>query len=174
MSEPAPEFSRLVALARLGREPLRAEIEASPEERRRLARRFGLVTLDRLAAVVTLTRESGGRVRLDASFEAEFAQDCVVSLEPVAGRVASGFALVYGPAEDAPAELDVEVEGPVFEPLDGETIDVAEAVAQELSLALPEFPRLPDAEIEPLADAEIEDEDGPFAGLAKLHRPPSR
>lgn len=170
MSGPAPEFSRLVGLARIGREPLRVEIDASAEECARLARRFGLVTLDRLAAVVTLSRETGGRVRLDASFEAEFAQDCVVTLDPVADRIASSFSLVYGPAEDGSAELDIDADGPVFEPLDGDAIDIAEAVAQELSLALPEFPRLPDAEIEPLADGEPED--GPFAGLAKLNRPP--
>ena len=169
MSGLPPEFSRLVALTRLGREPLRVEIEASAEECMRLARRFGLVTLDRLAAVVTLGRETGGRIRLDAAFEAEFAQDCVVTLDPVADRIASSFSLVYGPAEDGPPELDIEADGPVFEPLDGDAIDIAEAVAQELSLALPEFPRLPDAEIE-LADGEAED--GPFAGLAKLNHPP--
>ena len=169
MSGPTPEFSRLVALARLGREPLRIEIEASAEECRRLAQRFGLVTLDRLAAAVTLTRETGGQIRLDAAFDAEFAQDCVVTLDPVPGRIASEFALVYGPAEDGLAELDIEADGPVFEPLSGDAIDIAEAVAQELSLALPEFPRLPDAEIEPLAGGEAEA--GPFAGLAKLNRP---
>jgi uncharacterized metal-binding protein YceD (DUF177 family) len=170
VSVPTPEFSRPVALARLGREPLRVEIEASADECARLARRFGLLTLDRLSAVVTLRRETDGRIRLDACFEAEFTQDCVVTLDPVAGRIASGFALVYGPAEDGPAELDIDADGPVFEPLGGDAIDIAEAVAQELSLALPEFPRLPDAEIEPLADGDPQG--GPFAGLAKLNRPP--
>ena len=53
-----------------------------------------------------------------------------------------------------------------FEPLAGDTIDIGEAVAQEFSLALPAFPRSPDAtvEVEPPAT----DEAGPFAGLSQL------
>ena len=55
---------------------------------------------------------------------------------------------------------------PAFEPLIGDTIDIGEAVAQELSLALPEFPRLPDAVLD-VADS-VEADDGPFAALERL------
>jgi hypothetical protein len=41
-------------------------------------------------------------------------------------------------------------------------------VAQELSLALPDFPRLADASIDPLEAAEAED--SPFAALERLRR----
>jgi hypothetical protein len=34
---------------------------------------------------------------------------------------------------------------PAFEPLEGEAIDIGEAIAQEFSLALPPFPRADDA-----------------------------
>jgi uncharacterized metal-binding protein YceD (DUF177 family) len=175
MSGPTPEFSRLVLLARLGLQPLSTTIEATAEERERLARRFNLVALDRLAATVVLQRLSGKLVRLDASFEAEFTQECVVTLDPAPGRVAQTFSLLYGPleGEQAEAEIDAEANEPVFEPLTGDAIDIGEAVAQELSLALPEFPRLPEAEID-LAEidpAEIAgSEDGLFAALARLRR----
>ena len=170
MSAPAPEFSRPVSLARLGSEPFRQQIEATAEECRRLARRFDLVALDRLAAVVTLQRQSDGLVRLEAAFEAELEQSCVVTLDPVAARIAHDFALLYGPADDEQAEIELDVDEPMFEPLTGEAIDIGEAVAQELSLALPEFPRLPDAVVEPAATAELEG--SPFAELTKLRRSP--
>ncbi|HVH79508.1 MAG TPA: DUF177 domain-containing protein, partial [Stellaceae bacterium] len=57
-------------------------------------------------------------------------------------------------------------EDPAFEPLEGEAIDIGEAVAQEFSLALPPFPRAPDAEIE-TSDNETRD-DSPFAVLKRL------
>ena len=117
MSEPAPEFSRPVSLARLGWEPFHQQIEATAEERERLARRFDLVALDRLTAVVTLHRQNGGLIRLEAAFAAEFTQDCVVTLEPVAGKLDEEFALVYGPADNEEGEIDIDAEAPVFEPL---------------------------------------------------------
>jgi uncharacterized metal-binding protein YceD (DUF177 family) len=167
---PAPEFSRPVLLARLGSEPFRQEIEATAEERERLARRFDLVSLDRLAAVVTLHRQAGGLVRLDAVFAAAFTQNCVVTLEPVAGAINDAFSLLYGPLDNDEGEIEIDLDAPVFEPLTGDAIDIGEAVAQELSLALPEFPRDPDAVLDPAATSEPEA--GPFAALAKLGRPP--
>jgi uncharacterized metal-binding protein YceD (DUF177 family) len=166
MSEPAPEFSRLVPLMRLGAEPFRQEIAASEPEREALARRFGLVSLERLAATVELAREVGGTILLTAEFAAEFAQECVITLEPVPGSVAAGFSLRYGPPDAEP-----ETEGdddPAFEPLSGPALDVGEAVAQEFSLSLPPFPRAPDAVVE--ADATETAGDGPFAALARLTR----
>ena len=170
MSQPVSEFSRLVSVARLGSEPLRQEIEATAVERERLARRFDLLALDRLSAVVTLERQAGGLIRLEAVFDAAFTQECVVILEPVAGSLNRSFALLYGPSQDEQDEIELDAEEPVFEPLTADAIDVGEAVAQELSLALPEFPRLPDAAIETVTIAEPED--GPFTGLANLRRPP--
>jgi uncharacterized metal-binding protein YceD (DUF177 family) len=169
MSQPSPEFSRPVPLARLGAEPFRQQIEATAEERERLAQRLELIALDRLCAEVTLQRQSTGMIRLEAEFEAEFAQSCVVTLDPVPAAMAQSFALLYGPAEEEQAEIELDVDKPVFEPLIGDCIDIGEAVAQELSLALPEFPRLPDAAVEPTPTDEPQS--GPFAGLARLRGP---
>jgi uncharacterized metal-binding protein YceD (DUF177 family) len=167
MSDPAPEFSRRVPLTRIGSEPSRREIAASAAELEALARRFGLVALDRLSAVVELVREGGGTILLTAEFAAEFAQECGVTLDPVPGSVASGFALRYGPPE---AEPETETDDdPAFEPLFGDAIDIGEAVAQEVSLALPPFPRAADAVVE-IEMPKDEDENGPFAALARLAR----
>lgn len=167
MTRPAAEFARSVPLARLGGEPFRQRIAAGAQERSALAQRFDLVSLDRLAAEIELRREPGGTILLTATYEAEFAQRCIVTLEPVPGWLSERFELRYGPPEHeaaAPAGDD----DPAFEPLFGEAIDIGEAVAQEFSLALPPFPRAADAvvdsgPVEPAAD-------GPFAALAKFRR----
>jgi uncharacterized metal-binding protein YceD (DUF177 family) len=164
----APEFSRLFPLARLGAEPFRQRIEATAEEREFLAQRFDLLVLDRLAAEVELRRQGGEVVFLEAEYDAEYEQSCAVTLDPVRGAVAGRFSLIYGPADSEEPEIAVSAEEPAFEPLACDAIDIGEAVAQELSLALPEFPRHPDAAIDDL----LEDEpvDGPFSSLAHFRR----
>ena len=54
----APEFSRLVRVDTLGAEPRTMTIEAEEAERTALARRFGLVAVERLAADAALVRHS--------------------------------------------------------------------------------------------------------------------
>jgi uncharacterized metal-binding protein YceD (DUF177 family) len=164
----APEFSRPVPLTRLGSEPFRQRIEATSEERELLAQRFDLLVLDRFAAEVELRRERGDVFFLEAAYDAEYEQSCAVTLEPVRGSVAGRFSLMYGPANSEEPEIAVSGEEPAFEPLIGDTIDIGEAVAQELSLALHEFPRQQDASIDDLFEAEPVN--GPFSSLARFRR----
>lgn len=166
MSGSAPEFSRLVPLVRIGAAPFAHEIAATPEECAALAERFGLLALDRLTARVVFERKPGDTILLSADWEAAFTQECVVSLEPVPGTAREHFELRYGPAD---REGEDDIDAPAFEPLEGDAIDVGEAVAQEFSLSLPPFPHLPDAVLE--IGEEAEDE-GPFAVLARLRTTP--
>jgi uncharacterized metal-binding protein YceD (DUF177 family) len=145
---PSPEFSRPVALARLGAEPFRQDIAASEAERTALARRFDLVALDRLTATVELVRQDKDRFVLRAVFEAEFVQSCVVTLDPVGGAASEAFTLVYGPPEAEEAMNGTVEDDVAFEPIVGTVIDVGEAVAQQVALALPSFPRIPGASVE--------------------------
>jgi len=160
------EFSRVVRLEQLGPQPWRQRIEATPNERENLCSRFELLSLDRLTAMVELYRESSAVIRLEASFAAEFVQSCAVTAEPVAGAISDRFSLLYGPPEEEPQRVLSDVDAPAFEALAGDTIDIGEAVAQELSLALPLFPRHADAGMEiEFAETSIA---GPFASLARL------
>jgi uncharacterized metal-binding protein YceD (DUF177 family) len=174
MSGAAHEFSRPVPLTRLDAEPFRLDVAASETERAALARRFDLVSLDRLTASVELVREGGGTILLRATFAADFAQTCIVTLDPVPGTVEDSFALRYGPPEAEPSDPPTRDDEPAFEPLTGDAIDVGEAVAQEFSLALPLFPRAAGAVVEEAAvteeDALPAASDGPFAALARLAR----
>jgi hypothetical protein len=174
MSGAAPEFSRVVPLTRLDGEPFQLDVAASEAECAALARRFDLLSLDRLTASVELVREGGGTILLRAKFAADFAQTCIVTLDPALGTVEDSFALRYGPPEAEPGDPPIRDDEPAFEPLTGDAIDVGEAVAQEFSLSLPPFPRAAGAVVEEASAAEADAppaaSDGPFAALARLAR----
>jgi uncharacterized metal-binding protein YceD (DUF177 family) len=159
------EFSRRIEIERLAAGETVFDIAASDAERAALARRFALLALDRLEAQVALVRLPGGLLRLSAALSADVVQACVATLEPVASRVDERFMLLYGDAQDETGEVMLSGEAELVEPLSGEALDIGEAVAQQLSLALDPFPRAPGA-------AAVAAETGPseaqaFAALAK-------
>ena len=166
--QPPPEFSRVVSVVRLGDHEAAYPITASEAERAALARRLSLVALDRFAADVRLSRVRGG-VRLEAAIEADIVQDCVVTLEPFKSRIADEFTLVYQRRIAPPSEL-LDPDEDEAELLEGDEVDIGEAVAQQLSLALDPFPRAPGAGFPEAEQAEAAENvrSHPFAELAKL------
>ena len=147
MSHVLPEFSRRIELARLGAHEIAYPISAGAAEREALARRFDLLSLDRLEAEIHLQRIGGGMVRLSGRLSADIVQACVVSLEPVASSIEQDFTLLYGPAQPGKSVMpDLEID--VVEPFEGDAIDIGEAAAQQLALALDPYPRAPGASLE--------------------------
>ena len=169
------EFSRPVSLARAGAASQAREIVATPEERARLARRLGLVSLDRLSARLAWRRQSTGVIRLEGELEAAVTQSCVVTLEPVAAEVTEGFVRHFvraAPAAEPEVVVDPEADDPP-EPLGDGLVDLGEIVVQQLALARDPYPRaagstLPAALAGEPAVAEPADAEGPFRVLAGL------
>lgn len=169
--DPSVEFSRPVRLDVLGTEPKGVTLEAQPQEREALARRFALLGIQALTAEARVTR-SGEDVLARGTLKAAVEQPCVVTGESVPASVEEPFEIVFrpqpkgtGPEEEielSEGELDV-----VF--YDGAAIDLGEAVAESLALALDPYPRSP-AAAEALANAGVksEEEAGPFGALAAL------
>ena len=173
--EPRPEFSRPLPLERLSGGDIGCEISANAQERAALARRFDLVALDRLTAELRVTRAGArGPIRVSGHLEAEVTQTCVVSLEPVRNRVEEDFSQLYtlDPAAAEAREVAVEPDQDetTLEPLGPEGLDLGEAVAQQLALALDPYPRAPGAK-PPVDLAEPEAEtpaERPFDALRAL------
>jgi len=173
-----PEFSRPVAVETLKEETAFA-IEATSEECETLARRLGVVSVDRLSADLRLTRLMGAIVRLEGQLTAEVTQSCVVTLAPVHSRIAVAVDRRYGPAE-AIADAETDAEDLSFEDddppdvmVDG-IIDMGEAVAEQLALEIDPFPRAEGAEFSgyssgPESAARAK---SPFAALEDLLKKP--
>lgn len=176
MSPIVPEFSRPVRVDQIPAAGITMEVSANPAELAALAKRFGLQTIERLDAALRLKAMAGGAlIRLDGHFAADVVQTCVVTLEPVPAHVEEEFTLTYGAAEpEVPGEeieLSLDDEDPPDPIVDG-AIDVGEAVAEHVALALEPFPRKPGIAFEGAGDAPDEEEKkpSPFAVLAQLRK----
>lgn len=177
-----PEFSRPVALDRLSAHWSHFPIAAQPSELTDLARRMSLIDVARLEADVALrTVYAGAFVELQATLRATVVQRCVVTLAEMTSDVTESFRLLFGPigAEDRDGvkspghgrEIDLspgDDDDP--EPIEGDSIDIGEAIAQQLSLSLDPYPRIGESD-DTLADPEDQDEPGgPFAALRGFGR----
>ena len=159
-----PEFSRVVETGRIGPQGLEIEVVAEAAERERLATRFGVPAIDALACAFRLRRGLGGTVMAEGALRARVTQVCVVSTDPFEADVAEDFVLCFAPEADMPAEIDPE--DPVdMVPMAGGAIDLGEAAAEQLSLALEPYPRKPGATPPDLGEAEPA---SPFAALERL------
>lgn len=177
---PSNEFSRLIEVKDIGAQPVTRKIDAKPQELAALARRFGLLDLKALSAELTLSWR-GKEVIAEGRLEADAVQRCVVSLAEVPEHVESDFTLVYreaGAADGASEqEIDPESDEEPPESFGPEGIDLGEAVAQQLALALDPYPRHPDAQAPkrewgapPLPEEEEAASSNPFAVLKNLKR----
>jgi len=161
-----PELSRILRPGAVGPKGRVETIEATPEERAVLARRLGLVALDAFSARLDLVPAPGGVIRARGMLSAAVVQSCVVTLEPVAQVIEAPIDWrILPPGEEPAEELDDRPDEIESEP-DG-SIELGEALAQDLALALDPYPRALGAEI----PAEAKDAAGsPFDALRALKK----
>lgn len=169
---PAPEFSRRFALADIGAVPRRVSLSASASECAALARRFGLVSLQALSAEAELTAVNGA-VEARGTISARLTQTCVATAQPLTTDLAESFRIRFEAPDADAAEGEFELSADDCDVMthDGQAIDLGEAVAQTLALAIEPFPRAPDADatlrkagVLPEAEAVT----GPFAVLKSI------
>jgi len=167
MSGAAP-FGWIVPLTDLppaGREIMRTLNE---EECARLAQHAGIEAVKSLSGKAFIRPWANG-IEVEITFTADVVQACVVTLEPVSDHIEGAFARRYLPGLDGDESGEIELslgEEEPPEPLNGDTIDLAPALAEELILALNPYPRAPGAAI----PEQARDTAGasPFAVLERL------
>ncbi|MDI9409703.1 MAG: DUF177 domain-containing protein [Candidatus Pacebacteria bacterium] len=149
-----PEFSRLIAIDRVGRDPLVETIEANEAERAALAQRFDLISIEFLTARVTLRRLRANTViHMTADYRAQCEQKSVVSLEAVTAVISDSCScdFVITTEEElqrgGTSEINFDVLDEDTELLTGSEVDIGEVIAQYFFLSLPPYPRLPGEEI---------------------------
>ena len=169
------EFSRPVRVDTIGTEPREIAVAAEAAELSALATRFDIVSLDALTARASVSRH-GGEVRATGSLSAELVQLCAATGFDLPSKIDEPFDIVFrselpGDVPEAGLELSEGECDVVF--FDGSAIDLGEAVAETLALAIDPYARAPDAEAA-LAESGVLSEEqahaasGPFAGLAAL------
>lgn len=164
-----PEFSRPQSLDRIGDNTRPVVIEAAEAERRALAARFGLGAVEALSATCTLRRDATG-ITVAGMVHARVVQLCVVTGDALPVALDAPLTLRFVP-EGVRADDDIELSQDALDviPFSGGAIELGEAVAETMALALDPFPRGPRAD-EALRAAGVlqEGEAGPFGALAAL------
>ncbi|MDE2006441.1 MAG: DUF177 domain-containing protein [Rhodospirillales bacterium] len=137
----APEFSRPTPIRRLAETETTIAIAATEAERAALARRLDLPAIAALAAEFRLRPLPGGRIAAHLALSADLTQICVVTLDPFPVALRESAVLRFVPAGAEANDSDPEAPDEI--PYTGETIDLGEAAAEQLALALDPWPRKP-------------------------------
>lgn len=146
-------------------------IEATAEQRGRLAEWAGVEAIDSFEARVTLRRRSSARFDYDALLTADVVQSCVVSLQPVSSHltldVSRQLHLLKFPSSAKIAHHEYvpsSDEGP--EEIEDAHYDLAVPLLEEFSLAIDPYPRAPGVTFDapPVSDRT----ESPFAALGRL------
>ncbi len=137
-----PELSRKLAVARIGA-GTEVIVEATESERAALARRMGLPAVLSLTCRFALHPGARGEAVAAGHLDALVVLSCVVSTEDFEAVVAEDFTVRFVPEVTETEDLDPEEADEI--PYEGTHIDLGEAAAEQLALALPPFPRKPGA-----------------------------
>lgn len=161
----APEFSRLERIDTIGEGARSVSITADAAERSALAERFGLLAVDRLEATFRVQRDAAGVVAR-GEVRAAVVQACSVTEEPLPVTVSEDVALRFVTEQEATAEEEIELDLDALDtmPYDGAAIDLGEAAAETMALALDPFPRGPNAAAALRAAGVISEEEAKPAG----------
>lgn len=164
-----PEFSHVVKLSEIGG-GRQLHLTANDGERTSLAERFGLAALDSLTADIGLKHEASG-ISATGHLTATLEQNCVATGNPVRAKIDEAIALRFVAESDMPGDAEIELGAEDCDTIfhDGHGIDIGEAIAQSLGLALDPYPRCADAdEALKAAGVKAEQEAGPLGALAAL------
>jgi uncharacterized metal-binding protein YceD (DUF177 family) len=163
-----PELSRLFPADRVDDTPVSVEVTADANECAALARRLQIPAVSTLHCAFRLTRLSPAVILAEAQLDAEVIQTCVISLDDFAARIDESFRLRFVPEGTESDNPDPEDDDEIG--YSGVVLDLGEAAAQQLALALDPYPRAPGAEL-PLMEEQAAAH--PFAALRAVRRSPT-
>ncbi|MCX7890060.1 MAG: DUF177 domain-containing protein [Rhodobacteraceae bacterium] len=171
-----PHSGTRLDTGRLPRRPAAFDIRPDAPATAALAARLGLSALSGLRFSGTLSPADRLDWALEGHLTASVTQPCVVTLAPVVTRIDERVSRRYVAGLQEPVEAETEMPADdTIEPLP-RTIDLLAVMTEALDLALPLYPRSPDA-AEPAAQAGAADDAGnrrPFAGLGAMLGGPDR
>ena len=172
MSAPLPpsEFSRVIDLRQVTDAPF--VLEPDEAERHRLAGRFGISAVEALRAEVKLVRE-GDKVTANGRLVADIVQPCAISGEDFPVHIDEQIALRFVPPGHHAPDEELEIGADECDEIEfeGLTIDLGEAIAQSLALAIDPFAEGPEADRARIEHNLAGDpSSGPFAALAALKK----
>jgi uncharacterized metal-binding protein YceD (DUF177 family) len=148
-----PELHCLIPVDRIGTPGVDIVVEANAAECAALARRMGIPDVQALVCRFRVTRSRADRFAATGHLSARVVRTCVISLEDFDAAVDEHFRLRFVPAGEETDAIDPEDPVDEIAYRDG-VLDLGEAAAEQLGLALDPYPRRPGATL-PEHDAEL-------------------
>ncbi|HVC62012.1 MAG TPA: YceD family protein [Acetobacteraceae bacterium] len=158
------ELYRAIPADRVGARGIEVAVEADAAECAALARRMQVPDVLALRCVFRLTRLTADCVLAEGRLRAKVMQTCVVSLDDFKADIDERFRVRFVPAGQETDDPDPEADDEIG-CVDG-VLDLGEAAAEQLALALDPYPRAPGAE---LPEIETDAQEHPFAALRRPH-----
>jgi uncharacterized metal-binding protein YceD (DUF177 family) len=142
-----PPWSQRVPLDKISPVMQPLQLDAPAPACAALAARFDLASIEVLTSQLEIGREGMG-VRLKGALDAQFHYLCRVAREPFPAQLSLPLDVLFLPEDQLPDPDDVTEHPDPWDvdELDADGVDVAEAVAVTLALALDPFPRGPGAD----------------------------
>jgi len=150
----------------LPRDGLDVTVEASADEREKLAAFNDLLGLSSLKATFQLHPRAKGDVRVVGRLEADVVQSCVVTLDPVPAHIDAPITVDFAPEVN---EQDFADDEDAPEPIVDGMIDLGRIAAEFLTLNLDPYPRKEGAVFEAPTDRDDE-APSPFSALANVKK----
>lgn len=181
-----PEWSYQVEAVEVSNAPLRKKISASPQQRKDLARRMGVISVDKLEADLRVQRtENKFLIHVTGSFKGQVTQECVVTAEPVQKGIEGAVEGWFAESEKAVSlakirhektsqmiNSEVPILGDKDDPdmIENGIFDLGELVTQHAILEIEPYPRRenaehPDVLTEEEAARQKKNINNPFAAL---------
>ena len=115
-------------------------IKATESDCKDLAERLHIPAIADVKAKLALKRTGKYLINLSGVLSCEAVQECVVTLEPVKTLNDTEFEITFSEDEQKLPE-DTVMPDLTLEPVENGVIDLGEIVAQQISIALPDYPR---------------------------------
>ncbi len=163
-----PELHRPLALERIPPHGFEMLVTATAGECAALALRLAIPAVMALSCRFQLHPLPRGNVAAQGALRARVVRTCIVSLDDFTVEIMEPFRVRFVPAGTETEEADLVSADPESAdelPYQGVFIDLGEAAAEQLALALDPYPRKPGAM---LADDGAGPETSPFAALSAL------
>jgi len=141
----SPEWSRIVDIGTLSDSEKSFSLQTSEAERTAIAERLGVLKVISLRGNVHLSRVNDG-VDLRADLDAVLERTCSASLAPMQEVINETIETLFShTVVDKREADDIVLSDDAIEPLEGDTIDIAEFLVQQLALVMDPWPRKSDA-----------------------------
>jgi uncharacterized metal-binding protein YceD (DUF177 family) len=159
-----PEFHRPLSLDRIGPHGLDVTVDATAAECAALAARMQLPSVLSMSCTFHLIREGKDKILARGVLKSAVSQTCVITLEDFDSSVEEVFQVRFVPSGEESDDVDPESDDEI--PFEGNIIDLGEAAAEQLGLALDPYPRMPGVE---MPEIDEEPDPHPFASLRRLN-----